>query len=125
MFNEETAKLSGKKLTGEFAFKLYDTYGFPLTTQLMAREADLSVDTTGFESLMQKQRERARSAQKKEVISVSNVSPKRLMNLLDSKNLRLRPQSLRWFRTRSSQGLCSTSPLSTLKWEGKLVTKVF
>ena len=76
MFNEETAKLSGKKLTGEFAFKLYDTYGFPLDlTQLMAREADLSVDTAGFELLMQKQRERARSAQKKEVISVSNVSP--------------------------------------------------
>ncbi len=76
MFNEETAKLSGKELTGEFAFKLYDTYGFPLDlTQLMAREADLSVDTAGFEALMQKQRERARSAQKKEVISVSNVSP--------------------------------------------------
>ena len=77
MFNKETIKLSGKELTGEFAFKLYDTYGFPLDlTQLMAREAGLSVDIAGFEALMQKQRERARSAQKKEVISVSNVSSK-------------------------------------------------
>ena len=77
MFNKETIKLSGKELTGEFAFKLYDTYGFPLDlTQLMAREAGLSVDIAGFEALMQKQRERARSAQKKEVISVSNVNSK-------------------------------------------------
>ena len=75
MFNEETSKLSGKELAGEFAFKLYDTYGFPLDlTELMAREAGLSIDTCGFEKLMQEQRERARSAQKKEIVSVSSVS---------------------------------------------------
>jgi alanyl-tRNA synthetase len=61
----------GRRLTGEFAFKLYDTYGFPLDlTELMARERGLTVDVAGFERLMEEQRERARKAQKKEEISV-------------------------------------------------------
>ena len=59
---------------GDFAFKLYDTYGFPLDlTELMARERGLSVDTAGFEKLMDEQRARARAAQKKEVISLSQI----------------------------------------------------
>ena len=58
-------------LPGEIAFKLYDTYGFPLDlTELMARERGLTVDVAGFEKLMEEQRERARKAQKKEEISV-------------------------------------------------------
>jgi alanyl-tRNA synthetase len=56
---------------GEFAFLLYDTYGFPLDlTELMARERGLTVDVAAFEKLMEQQRERARKAQKKEEISV-------------------------------------------------------
>jgi alanyl-tRNA synthetase/REP element-mobilizing transposase RayT len=58
-------------ISGEFAFKLYDTYGFPLDlTELMARERGLTVDVAGFERLMDEQRERARKAQKKDEISV-------------------------------------------------------
>ena len=76
LFKEEADKLGeGKEFSGEFAFKLYDTYGFPLDlTELMAREAGLQVDNVGFEKMMTEQRERARAAQKKEVISVSSLS---------------------------------------------------
>ncbi|PTY04799.1 alanine--tRNA ligase [Opitutaceae bacterium EW11] len=56
-------------ITGHAAFELYDTYGFPLDmTQLLAQERGLAVDTAGFEVEMEKQRERARAAMKKEVI---------------------------------------------------------
>src|SRR5581483_4777008 len=72
LFNEEAAQT--KKISGDFAFKLYDTYGFPLDlTELMARERGLSVDSAGFEALMQEQRARARAPQKKEVITASNI----------------------------------------------------
>ncbi|HTS17231.1 MAG TPA: alanine--tRNA ligase [Verrucomicrobiae bacterium] len=58
---------------GDFAFMLYDTYGFPLDlTELMAREHGFVVDVDGFERLMEEQRERARADhdKKKSVISV-------------------------------------------------------
>src|SRR5208283_1864012 len=70
LFNEEIAAGGVRSISGDFAFKLYDTYGFPLDlTELMARERGLTVDTAGFEKLMEEQRARARAAQKKEVIS--------------------------------------------------------
>lgn len=59
------------KISGAFAFRLYDEQGFPLDlTELMARERGLTVDVAGFEKLMEQQRERARKAQKKETIAV-------------------------------------------------------
>jgi alanyl-tRNA synthetase len=60
--------------SGSVAFLLYDTYGFPLDlTELMARERGLTVDVAGFNKLMEEQRARARAAQKKEVISLSQI----------------------------------------------------
>jgi len=54
-----------RTISGEDAFQLYDTYGFPLDlTQLMAAERELKVDTPKFDKLMGEQRERAREAQK-------------------------------------------------------------
>ncbi|HLP08499.1 MAG TPA: alanine--tRNA ligase-related protein [Opitutaceae bacterium] len=58
-----------KAISGELAFTLYDTYGFPLDmTQLLAAERGLTVDVAGFETAMEKQRALGRAAQKKEVI---------------------------------------------------------
>jgi alanyl-tRNA synthetase len=58
--------VEGKEtLSGEDAFKLHDTYGFPIDlTQLMAREHGIEVDTEGFEAAMKEQKDRARAAGK-------------------------------------------------------------
>ncbi len=70
-------------ISGGFAFKLYDTYGFPLDlTELMARERGLTVDKEGFEKLMNEQRARARAAQKKQVIELSQIETKSPTNFL-------------------------------------------
>ncbi len=54
---------------GAIAFKLYDTYGFPLDmTELLAAELGRKVDTAEFHSLMDQQRERGRASQKKEIV---------------------------------------------------------
>ncbi|KUJ71785.1 alanine--tRNA ligase [Thiomicrospira sp. WB1] len=59
----DIADLSGKTISGDTAFKLYDTYGFPLDlTADVARERGLSVDEAGFEAAMAEQRARAREA---------------------------------------------------------------
>lgn len=63
ILDETIAKLKGKTIPGETAFKLYDTYGFPIDlTADIARERDLVVDHAGFEVAMDVQRDRARTA---------------------------------------------------------------
>ncbi len=85
LFEREVSRISGgvgetptppeteaaRVIPGAFAFRLYDEQGFPLDlTELMARERGLAVDVAGFEKLMEEQRARGRSAQKKEAITV-------------------------------------------------------
>ncbi|MEQ2008498.1 MAG: alanine--tRNA ligase, partial [Limisphaerales bacterium] len=66
-----------KTVSGDVAFKLYDTYGFPLDlTELMSRERGLAVDVAGFNALMEEQKARARAAQKKTVIELSQIETK-------------------------------------------------
>ena len=56
-------ELQGNVISGDTAFQLYDTYGFPLDlTADVAREQNLSVDTVGFENAMQGQRKQSRAA---------------------------------------------------------------
>ena len=62
VFDAVAAK-SGSTIAGEDAFRLYDTYGFPVDlTADIARERGLSVDMAGFEQAMEQQRELARAA---------------------------------------------------------------
>jgi len=62
ILNDAIADLKGDTIPGETAFKLYDTYGFPLDlTADVARERDLKVDEDGFNVAMDKQREMARA----------------------------------------------------------------
>ncbi|ANE35759.1 alanyl-tRNA synthetase [Campylobacter iguaniorum] len=64
LFNEELAKTK-EIFSGEVAFKLYDTYGFPLDlTADMLRERNLSVDEAKFDELMSEQRARAKASWK-------------------------------------------------------------
>ena len=63
LLDEELAKLSGDTRDGETAFRLYDTYGFPVDlTADVCRERNIKVDEAGFEAAMEEQRRRAREA---------------------------------------------------------------
>ncbi len=62
LLNSVIDELSGQTITGEVAFKLYDTYGFPLDlTQDVARESALEVDVEGFNACMQEQKRRSKA----------------------------------------------------------------
>jgi alanyl-tRNA synthetase len=70
----EQVVASGGVFPAADAFKLYDTYGFPLDlTELMARERGLRVDVTGFEKLMEEQRRRAREDHDKKKATITVV----------------------------------------------------
>jgi alanyl-tRNA synthetase len=71
LFEEVYDKIKNKDniFPGEDAFKLYDTYGFPVDlTEVMAKEKGLSVDMKKFDEEMQKQKNRAKAARKEEII---------------------------------------------------------
>ncbi len=74
LFNQAAEK---GDITGPVAFRLYDEQGFPLDlTELMARERGLKVDVGGFNALMEEQKAKARAAQKKTVIELSQIESK-------------------------------------------------
>ncbi|MGO2259999.1 MAG: alanine--tRNA ligase [Hafnia alvei] len=63
LLDDELSKLTGDTLDGDTAFRLYDTYGFPLDlTADVCRERNLKVDEIGFERAMEEQRRRARES---------------------------------------------------------------
>ena len=63
--SDKAQKTKDKTISGDDAFQLYDTYGFPVDlTELMAQERNLKVDKAKFDELMEQQRDRARAAQK-------------------------------------------------------------
>ncbi|HGW1844920.1 TPA: alanine--tRNA ligase [Klebsiella pneumoniae] len=63
LLDEELSKLKGDTLDGETAFRLYDTYGFPVDlTADVCRERNIQVDEAGFEAAMEEQRRRARES---------------------------------------------------------------
>lgn len=77
LFEEVVRRLNKNNqrvIPGEDVFKLYDTYGFPVDlTNLMAREINFSVDESGFQKLMEAQKERAREASREKFASVNIV----------------------------------------------------
>ena len=70
-FEKIVSSTSGSEIQGKDAFKLYDTYGFPLDlTQLMAEERKMTVDIDGFDVEMKNQKELAKSGQKFEMDNI-------------------------------------------------------
>ena len=79
ILNNAINELSGEEISGEIAFKLYDTYGFPVDlTADVARERDLTIDMKSFETEMMLQKQRARKAgdfdSKKSSVSISDAT---------------------------------------------------
>ncbi len=63
--DELTKVKKGDKFSGEVAFKLYDTFGFPLDlTEVILREKNIDLDTKGFEDAMEKQKEQSKKGSK-------------------------------------------------------------
>ncbi|MCP5533921.1 MAG: alanine--tRNA ligase [Akkermansiaceae bacterium] len=74
-FEDAMSDVANNELSGEVAFELYDTFGFPIDlTELLCAERGLKVDMPRFEELMEQQRERARAAQKSTVVRALDIS---------------------------------------------------
>ena len=75
LFGEEAARVSGGTFPAEAAFKLYDTFGFPVDlTQLLCRERGITLEMDRFDELMEQARQIAREAQKSEVVSALDIA---------------------------------------------------
>ena len=100
-FDKVVQNLSGKTISGTEAFKLYDTYGFPLDlTQLIAREQNLKVDEKGFLVAMEQQKKRAKSSGKFKVnsdkIDWNNVRKGSDSNFVGYESLKSDSKIVRW-----------------------------
>jgi alanyl-tRNA synthetase len=74
MFEEEIPKVD-RSLSGAFAFKLYDTFGFPIDlTQLLCAERNLKVDMDTFNQLMEQQRELGRQARTQQMVRAADIA---------------------------------------------------
>ncbi len=81
LLNNAIGELKGPTIPGEVAFKLYDTYGFPLDlTQDVARESDLDVDVKGFDACMAEQKQRSKAS---DGFAQSNTLPGELIAKLE------------------------------------------
>lgn len=77
LFEQEVSQNTSASISPEFAFKLYDTYGFPMDlTQLLAEERGVFLDVDAVEALMEAQRQRARAARKTEVVRALDIAAK-------------------------------------------------
>ncbi|MBX3352213.1 MAG: alanine--tRNA ligase [Phycisphaeraceae bacterium] len=90
MFNDAATRAGGsKRVSAGDAFMLHDTYGFPIDlTQVMARERGMSVDTEGYEKLMEEARERSRAGGKAEGVKEIALSGEETAKLA---HLRVKP----------------------------------
>ncbi len=74
-FEDAMVDIGNNALSGDIAFELYDTFGFPIDlTELLCAERGLKVDMPRFEVLMEQQRERARAAQKTNIVRALDIS---------------------------------------------------
>ena len=74
MFEQEVEGQTDR-LSGEFAFKLYDTFGFPSDlTQLLCAERGLKIDMATFEALMEQQRELGRNARTQQLVRAADIA---------------------------------------------------
>jgi alanyl-tRNA synthetase len=85
LFDEAAARAKGKVVGGHDAFKLHDTYGFPIDlTQVMAQERGMSVDLTEYERLMEEAKDRARAGGKEGASRLFDLPPDALAKLSQS-----------------------------------------
>ena len=108
---QEIVDLKPSQISGNQAFELYDTYGFPLElTQEIAEENGILVDVDGFQLEMSKQRERAKSSAIKVDLTIQNN--------IEKLTLGLTPTVFEGFHT-----LESSSKVMTIFVDGKIVDK--